>query len=294
MDTWTILRLLEWTAEFFKKHEIPNPRLDAELLLSHVLGKKRIDLYLAFDETVGAGDLTRFKELIQRRQKREPLQYITGVQEFFGVPIKVTPDVLIPRPETEILVEETLKCLSQRTNVPTYQRTILDLCTGSGCIIAALANELPDATFTGIDISEKAIAIAKENTQKWSNRVEFLQGDLFSPLLTHQRTNAPTYDVITCNPPYIPSPDFATLQEEVRDYEPKEALVSGDDGLDIVRVIITEAHHHLKPHAPLVMEIGINQASAVKEFIESAGKYDTPIFIKDFSGIDRIVIANKL
>ncbi|MBI2974458.1 MAG: peptide chain release factor N(5)-glutamine methyltransferase, partial [Deltaproteobacteria bacterium] len=134
---WTILKLIEWTTEYFTKHSIPNPRLDAELLLSHILNIRRIDLYLSFDKAVKENELALFKGFIQRRIKREPLQYIIGAQDFFGVPIKITADVLIPRPETEILVEECLKLLKHRTIEPSNYRTILDLCTGSGCIIAA-------------------------------------------------------------------------------------------------------------------------------------------------------------
>lgn len=284
-NNWTILKLIEWTSDYFQKHDILNPRLDAELLLSHVLNKKRIDLYLAFDHEVSESNLATFKGYIQRRIKHEPLQYITGVQEFYGLSIKVTPDVLIPRPETELLVEHVLKLVTNHES----QITILDLCTGSGCIVAALASQIPDAQLVGIDISEKALEIAKLNTENWKKRIKLLHGDLFEPLRAHDSTIAQSYDLITSNPPYVPEPQLVSLQPEIKDYEPKIALVAEDNGLAIIRKIINDATKYLKKGGRLVMEIGDGQAEEVKTIIASNGSYGEVTVIKDYSGIERII-----
>ncbi len=281
---WTTLKLIEWTTEYFAKHGIPNSRLDAELLLSHVLKKKRIELYLDFEKVVSENDLAAFKGLIQRRSKREPLQYIVGVQDFYGVPINVTPAVLIPRPETELLVERIIK-LATSHQPPV---TILDLCTGSACIIAALANELPNARFVGTDISPAALDVARQNIDKWKDRVELLHGNIFEPVCSRQ------FDIITSNPPYVSEGEFATLQPEVRDFEPKEALVSGKDGLEIIREIINNAHSFLKPGGLLVMEMGDGQADAVRRIITDSGHYNEPELVKDYGGIERIIVLKCL
>ncbi len=292
---WTILKLIEWTADYFTKNGVPNPRLDAELLLAHTLNKKRIDLYLAFEAAVSETDLATFKGYIQRRAKREPLQYITGVQEFYGIPIKVTPAVLIPRPETEILVEKALKTVLASvgsgvlaSETPTHLDAgtpirILDLCTGSGAIIAALASQLPEARFVGTDISKAALEIAGQNTEKWKDRVTLLRGDLFMPIA------GKTFDLIISNPPYCPEVERASLQPEVRDHEPAEALFAGANGLAIIRKIIADAPKFLKPEGWLFMEIGEAQAEKVKELIKAMACYKEPEVIKDYSGIERII-----
>lgn len=295
MSAWTILKLIEWTTEYFTKNNIPNPRLDSELLLAHVLNKKRIDLYLSFEKVVSEKDLALFKEYIQRRVKREPLQYITGVQEFYGIPIKVTPDVLIPRPETEILVEQALKLLSSDNDpasVQSCERTILDLCTGSGAIIAALANELPSAKLVGTDISAKALEVARLNTEKWKDRVTLLEGNLFEPLRSGDPASVRAYDIVTANPPYISEADKDNIQPEVKDFEPKEALFAGEDGLAIIKRIINDSPKFLKPNGYLVMEIGDKQVDDVKYMIANNGSYDKVDAVKDYSGIERIIIIN--
>lgn len=321
MSSWTTLKLIEWTTEYFTKHGIPNPRLDTELLLSHVLKKKRIELYLDFEKAVSENNLAAFKELIRRRSKREPLQYIIGEQDFCGVPIKVTPAVLIPRPETELLVEKVLPLVTchsplvkksdsidmQRAPSNENRATILDLCTGSACIIAALANELPDARFVGTDISAAALDVARQNIERWKDRVELLCGNLFEPLSPppfpsplppkDRRTGEGKgmggvgFNIITSNPPYVPESELATLQPEVRDFEPKEALIAGEDGLAIIRKIINAAHGFLKPDGYLVLEIGDGQADAVRKLITNAGHYSEPELVKDYGGIERIVTA---
>lgn len=284
-NDWTILKLIEWTADFFAKHGVPNPRLDAELLLAHVLNKKRIELYLTFDHIVKEGDLATFKGYIQRRTRREPLQYIVGTQDFCGVPIKVAPAVLIPRPETELLVEQVLKLIVASSGDP----TILDLCTGSGCIIAALAGKLPNAHFTGVDISDAALEVARQNTERRKERVELLCGNLFEPLRSNDFTISRSYELIVSNPPYVAESEWPSLQPEIRDFEPKEALVAGNDSLAIIKEIINNAYNFLKPDGWLVMEIGDGQAGAVKELIANTEHYNEAAFVKDYGGIERIV-----
>jgi len=341
MPNWTILKLLEWTSEYFAKHGIESPRVDAELLLGHVLKKKRLDLYLDFEKIVSEKNLAEFKALIQRRIKREPLQYIVGDVNFYGVSIKVTPDVLIPRPETELLVEKTLSKIptSQRppsealvagTNAPI---NILDLCTGSACIIAALANKLENAHFVGTDISEKALDVARQNIKNWGDRIELLHGDLFEPLsppplpsplkgegrekttgsatsfpfnkkiTTHIAIPSPlrgegegggVFDVITANPPYVPEGELATLQPEVRDFEPKQALVAGKEGLEIIEKIIDNAHSFLKPGGHLIMEIGDGQADKVQNLACENGHYEDIDIIRDYGGIERIIMLKTI
>ena len=305
---WTILKLIEWTAGYFAKYGVPNPRLDAELLLSHTLNKKRIALYLSFEQPVVEGDLAIFKGYVQRRAKREPLQYIIGSQDFCGVTMQVTPAVLIPRPETELLVEETLSLVARRSSLGKRATnhesrvTILDLCTGSGCIIAALANKLPDAHFTGVDISETALEIARQNTEKWKDRVELLHGNLFEalspPPIPPRRWNGfhlrggmggGAFDVIISNPPYVAESDWPTLQPEIRDHEPKEALIAGEDGLAIIKDITNNAHRFLKPGGQLIIELGDGQADAVRQLVANAGHYCKTELLKDYGGVERII-----
>lgn len=283
MSNWTILKLIEWTTEYFGKAGVPNPRLDAELLLAHTLNKKRIDLYLCFDKEVDEKDLAIFKGSIQRRAKREPLQYILGTQDFCGVQIKVTPDVLIPRPETEILAETAINLCKAMT--PPI--SVLDLCTGSGAIVAAMANRLPEATFVGVDISEAALGVARENTAAWSGRIELLQGDLYAPLSAEGKALGP-FDLITANPPYISESDMGSLQAEVRDHEPRVALVAGQGGLAIIEKILDDAPRFLKSGGAVVMEVGEEQAFQVKD-MAGAKDFKSVEIVKDYSGVERIV-----
>ncbi|MCG2739877.1 MAG: peptide chain release factor N(5)-glutamine methyltransferase, partial [Syntrophaceae bacterium] len=175
--TWTVLKLIQWTEEYFKKHNVPNPRLDAELLLSHLLKKKRIDLYLQFDAPLNQSELASFKELVKRRIAREPLQHITQTQEFWSLPIKVTPDVLIPRQETEHIIEHALKLFNKDSLIQ-----ILDIGTGSGAIAAALASEFQNAKITATDISEKALVVAKENLLQFGDQIILKKTNLFDDI----------------------------------------------------------------------------------------------------------------
>ncbi|HSA59255.1 MAG TPA: peptide chain release factor N(5)-glutamine methyltransferase [bacterium] len=275
-EPWTSLKLIQWTAGHFEKKGIPNPRLDAELLLAYVLKCQRVDLYTGFEKTVSEKHLAEFKALIERRATREPLQYITGETEFWGLKIKVTPEVLIPRPETELLVEEALK------NAPPAG-DVLDIGTGSGCIAIALAKNLPGAKIVATDISKEALSVAKENAQAHgvADRIEFVTSDI-APWLFFE-TRERKFDLIVSNPPYIDSSELDFLQPEVSRHEPRSALDGGQGGLETIKKILQEAPDFLKIKGRLLMEVGEGQAERLKK--------DFPCEIRrDYSGVERLII----
>jgi len=229
-----------------------------------------------------------FEQSIERRRLREPLQYIIGTQEFWGLPFRVTPDVLIPRPETEFAVEAALKAVSGNS-----MPVIVDLCTGSGCIAISLAKELPKARVFATDRSDRALHIARENARLngVADRVRFLEGDLFGPLSEMDLRGR--IDCIVTNPPYVRSGDLATLQPEVKDFEPEMALVAGPEGTDIAKRIIRQAPEYLKPGGSLIMEMGIGQAAALRKIIEDTHKFGTVGTMKDLAGIERVIIIKR-
>ena len=295
---WTTLTLIRWTADFFEKKGIPNPRLDAELLLAHLLQCSRIDLYTDHESKISPKDLARFKELIQRRADREPLQYIVGATEFWGLKVRVTPDVLIPRPETELLVEEALKILNP-PNPPLKKGgeggfSVLDIGTGSGCIAIALAKALPNAKIFGTDISKQALDLARDNAARndVADRVEFCLADI-APWKTFQAQGR-TFDLIVSNAPYIPTADFPNLQPEVRDFEPRKALDGGVDGLEIIRRVLEESKDFLRPEGALLLEVGEGQSDTLGNEISSRKVFAMGKMIKDYSGVDRILLLRRL
>ncbi|MBM4135803.1 MAG: peptide chain release factor N(5)-glutamine methyltransferase [Nitrospira sp.] len=279
---------------FLKGHGIDDARREAELIISHCLGIDRAALYRD-NPRILEEYISKIDEFLKRRSEREPLQYILGYTEFYGLKIKVGTGILIPRPETELLVEEAIKtvkreALDVRGFSPHASRLtplrILDLCTGSGCLALALAMEFPDAQVYGTDISDVAIGYAKDNAEfNGVKNVSFLQGNLFEPI-----RELFTFDLIVSNPPYIQRDDIKSLQPEIKDWEPVEALDGGEDGLDYYRAIIPEAKGYLKEGGHLMLELGTGLADAVKKIAEDTGFID--IFIKkDYAGIERIFIA---
>ncbi|MDY6856899.1 MAG: peptide chain release factor N(5)-glutamine methyltransferase [Thermodesulfobacteriota bacterium] len=288
---WTILRLLNWTTQYFDKNSIENPRLNAEVLLAHSLNTNRIGLYLNYDKPLKKSELKKYKELIRRRIKREPLQYITGVQEFWSLKLKVSKGVLIPRPETEVLIEEALRLIAQ---IQWCSKTIkiLDLATGTGAIAIALAKELKEVSIVATDISDIAIKVAKENAKLHGVQkcITFLKGDMFHPL----QENIEPFNLIVSNPPYIPRGDIKDLQPEIRGFEPKIALDGDKDGLRFYRRILPQIGKYLMNGGWLILEVGKGQAQKVTQLIEDSRRFHLTSIIKDFSGIERVVTAQKV
>ena len=259
--------------------KVPEPELDARLLLEEVCGTDRNDLLVHGDKEVPPEQCDRYVEYIQRRQKREPLQQITGYQEFMGLRFKVTPDVLIPRQDTEILVEEVMRYVHDGMH-------ILDMCTGSGCILLSLLKYSNDCEGTGCDISEPALKVAEENAKELSLNASFVQSNLFENI-------SGKYEFIVSNPPYIPTGVIPTLMEEVRDHEPVSALDGREDGLYFYREIVEKAGEYLYPGGMLFFEIGYDQAEKVSSLMRQAG-YQEVTVCKDLAGLDRVVYGTLL
>jgi release factor glutamine methyltransferase len=285
---WTILRLLSWTSEYFASHDIENPRADAEILLAHSLGLRRIDLYVQHDKPLTSEELTLFRGMVRRRGRREPVAYITGEKEFWSLPLKVTPEVLIPRPETECLVEAALEILSKDKTARAGR--VLDLGTGSGAIVLSLATERPHDVLVAVERSPAALAIARENAGRHglASRIRFLKGDWFDPL-----DQGETFDLIVSNPPYVRRDDIGNLQPEVSRFEPVPALDGGPDGAECLAQIIQTAPRYLRPSGSLLMEMGYDQAALLEGVARKAGCYEEPVFLKDYSGLDRVVHLQK-
>jgi release factor glutamine methyltransferase len=276
IETWTTLKVLSWTKDFLAGKGIDNARLEAEWLLCAATGLDRVGLYLNYDKPLSDEELANYRALVTRRGRREPLQHILGSQEFCGLDFEVTPDVLIPRHDTETLVHEALSLMPRAGS-------ILDIGTGSGCIAVALAKQLPLATITAIDISGSALTIARKNAEKNGVAIEFLQGSLCEPVAGRY------FDLIVSNPPYIASRDIEALEPEVRNFDPRSALDGGEDGLDIYRALIPSALSCMNPGSWLVVEIGAGQAQNVKHMFRVAGEFGDVITACDPGGIVRVV-----
>ncbi len=275
-ETWTLLKLLRWMTDFFTEKGIDSPRLDAELLLAEVLKLDRVGLYLNYDRPLSAAELDSVRPLVKRRGQREPLQYLLGHTEFWSLEFTVSPEVLIPRADTEILVEEVLARAEG-------DGELLDVGTGSGAVVISLATELSGWCLTGLDISTEALSVARTNAERHGvlNRVQFLNGDLAE--LPQQQ-----YEIIVSNPPYIAQSDWDDLMPEVRCFEPQLALLAGEDGLDCYRQLAMQAQSCLKVGGWLLVEIGCTQAAAVQSLFAEAGLHD--IYVRnDYSALPRVV-----
>jgi len=271
----------------FTDKGIDSPRLSAELLLSHVLAMERIELYTRFDKPVAKEQLDRLHDLVKRAGQNEPICYLTGKTEFYSLQLEVSPACMIPRPETELVVERAIEFLRRSTGT----QFVCDLCTGSGCIAVAIAKNFADAKIIATDISDAALNVAAKNIGKFQlkDRITLLSGDLFEPLVP--RLDVDKFDLIVCNPPYVSAAEYEKLDKSVKDYEPKLALFAGDDGLDIYRRIIDKAGKFLKSDAALMLETGFKQGKAVKELLEQSGAFADIEVEKDFNDNDRIVTA---
>ena len=283
--------LVRWASNILQKHNIDSPRLDAEIILSHLLSCKRIGLYTHPDKPVDNATAILFKNAIQKRARRVPLQYINNLANFMSLEFYVDERVLIPRPETELLVEAVIK-LSQ-TMPDKREIVIVDIGAGSGNIAVTLAKNIDKARIFATDISPDALAVAKINAQKHNmlDKITFLCGDTFQPL---EKVGIESkIDFIVSNPPYISSNEFNTLQKEVKDHEPYAALISGQDSLQMFKRIIANTNIWLKPNGYIVFEVGENQAVKVSRLIGGTGCFKKAYFIKDYQQIRRIVIARK-
>ncbi len=280
-DSWKTLDLINEATQFLASREIENARLETELLLAAALDLRRIDLYLQFERVLNATEVETFRAHVRERLRGLPVQYITGEAGFRLLDLEVTPAVLIPRPETELLVEHALRFVSEGA------MTALDLCCGSGAVGIALATEAPALQVTCSDLSAEALAVARRNRDRHSvgDRLSLICADLFAPLGTETR-----FDIIVSNPPYISSGEIETLQSEVRDHEPRLALDGGDDGLDVLRRIVDAARDHLNPHGHLLVEVGHTQADEVAALMVAASF--RPSIHEDLADIPRIVIGD--
>ncbi len=303
-DTQTIAQVLPWAEAAFTTAGLASPRLDAEVLLAHSLGLNRAGLYARLHTLLSPSQMAAFQQLIHRRLQHEPVQYITGVQEFWSLEFAVDSRVLIPRPETELVVETALRLISQipslKSQVPSLKPQasspqspirILDIGTGSGCIAIALATELPAAEIWAVDISAGALAVAEANAYRHNvhHRIRFLHGSVFAPLADQPQG----FDVIVSNPPYIARDDLLTLQPEVRDWEPRHALDGGNDGLDFYRQLLNEAPGYLTANGWLVLEIGDGQREVLMSEFHRHPEFRESFQTADYAGRERIVAARK-
>lgn len=289
METWTIKKLLEWVSGYLENKGVDSPRLSAELLLCDVLRLERIQLYTLYDRVVEPPQLVALRALVKRAGEHEPVAYLVGRCEFYSLPLTITADCLIPRPETEHLVEMAILFLRNRTG----QQHVLDLCTGSGCIAAAIAKNVENVQIAATDISDAALKVAAENIEKLmlTEKVQLLCGDLFDPIM--EGLDDGKFDLIVSNPPYVSESEYEALDKNVKEYEPTHALLAGVDGLDVYKRIAEKIDDFLKPDGALMMEIGYAQGKAVRELLENAGCFKTITIEKDFANNDRIAIAKK-
>ena len=282
---WTIKALLAWTTDFLTAKGFEAAKREAEILLAHVLGGKRMDLFVRFDEQPTDAERTKFRELIHRRVAGWPVAYLVGSREFYLLSFDVDPAVLVPRPDTETLVLEAIKRLK-----PLAAPAVLDIGTGSGCIAVSLAHQKKDARVTATDVSPDALAVARRNATKHgvADRMTFLQGDLFAPLPAGS-----TFDLIASNPPYIAQSEFAALAPDVRDHEPRLALDGGPDGLAFYRRIANGVVPFLKPGGSVLLEIGYTQDDAVRSLLAERPELEVGATLKDAAGHPRVATAKK-
>lgn len=284
-ETWTVGRLLTWTADFLKQHGSTSPRLDAEVLLAHASQCERIELYTAFSDETSEEVRTAFREMVRRRAEGTPVAYLVGYKEFYSEKFEVNPDVLIPRPETEHLVIEALDRAKELIQASDTPLEIADIGTGSGIVAITLAKEIPTAVVDAYEISASAIELARRNAASFEigeDRLRFIESDLLARCEPDKK-----YDLIVSNPPYISVDEFAELDKTVRDFEPKLALVGGEKGSEIIHRLIAESREKLKPGGWLIFEFSPMLAEELKQF--AAPEWSEPTITKDLAGHARIV-----
>ena len=313
-EPWTIGRLLQWTVDYLKGHASESPRQDAEVLLAEALGCRRIDLYTRFDETPGDAMRTAFRELVRRRAEGTPVAYLVGRREFYSLSFCVTPDVLIPRPETELLVVAALDLAKTKgegrglgtlvpselpsevpndegSGIPNRQIFIADVGTGSGIIAVCLAKHLPHCRVMAIDVSRAALDVAAGNAKQHgvADRIEFVQSDLFAAVPTERR-----FDFVVSNPPYVAEAEMERLAPDVRKFEPRVALLAGPRGTEVIESLIPQAAERLLPGGHLLMEISPMIHDTVRRLLEADSRFDLGPTIKDLARLPRVVQARRI
>ena len=285
---WTLGRLLNWTTDFLREKGADSPRLDAEVLLSHARGCSRIELYTAFEEEAAEPLREAFRDLVRRRAGGTPVAYLVGQREFFSLSFQVTPDVLIPRPESELLVVRALDLAKSQAGEAVLR--IADVGTGSGVLAVCCAKHLPNCQVTAIDISSAALEVTQTNAERHSvaQRIEFVASDLFA-----ERPAQPEYDIIISNPPYIATSELVGLDTDVRDHEPQLALDGGEQGIEVIERLIPQSIERLKPGGWLLMEVSPVNAALVERMIESNSSLTRHDTIADLAGHPRVVQAQK-
>jgi len=278
-DPWDLRRIVRWMQDDFTARGIASPRLDAELLAANALGIDRVRLYMDLDRPLVPAELESIRALVQRRRKREPIAYILGRREFWGLSFAVSPAVLVPRPETELLVEHSLNTL-----VADAPARVLDLCTGSGCVAISIAKERPLAQVMATDLSTAALEVARTNAAAHQVNIDLRAGDLFDAV-----ENEAPFDIITANPPYLTETELRECMPDVREFEPRMALVANDEGFAIIKRIADGASRYLLPSGRIFMEVGQGQAPKAAALFSAAGL--TPTIHRDLSGIERMVEA---
>lgn len=289
-EVWTIKRLLQWTTDYFGRQGAESPRLDAEVLLAEARKCQRIELYTAFDQVPDQHELTAFRELVRRRGEGTPVAYLAGRREFYSLNFRVTPDVLIPRPETEFVVLALLDLVKQRDGSD-QPLAIADVGTGSGILAICAALHIPQARITAIDVSPAALEVARANAAAHdvADRVEWLTGDLLAAVTAEQR-----FDFIVSNPPYVSHSEFADLPVEVRQHEPQTALVGGPSGTEVIARLVTQAARHLDAHGWLICEISPMIETVVHDLIIADGNFGTPHTVTDLAKLARVVKAQRV
>ena len=289
-EVWTILEILRWTADYFRDKGVLEPRASAEVLLAHALGLSRLDLYLRYDQPLAPEELARFKALMVRRREGEPVAYLTGHKEFWSLDFQVAPGVLIPRPETEILVSAALEAAREKIGSAGQEGQLrlwgVEIGVGSGAVVVALAKELPQLDWLALDLSAAALAVAWDNARRHGvgGRLHFVRGDLVSGLKP-----VPRFALMVANLPYVPRAEWEQLPKDIRDFEPREALLGGEDGLDLIRLLVRQAHHYLLPGGRLALEVGAGQAGPVLELLRETEAYEQLESLKDYQGVQRVV-----
>ena len=285
----TVLEAIQRSTDFLTRKGVDSPRLQTELLLAHLLQRPRMQLYLSFERVLTPAEVERFRDHIKRRGQREPLQHIVGSTSFCGLEIAVNRHVLIPRPETELLAERAWTFLNQHPAASPKPATALDFGTGSGCLAIARAHHCPTAQLQAIELSPDALTLARENAARHhvADRIQFHAGDGFAALPTPAR-----FDLILSNPPYIPTADIATLQPEVRDFDPRAALDGGPDGLDYYRRLAAQAAPFLQPAGRLMLELGDGQAQPVSDLLQQQ-LWIVETIQEDYSHAPRVLVARR-